>query len=116
MIRSYGTKYRHEFPNPDVVVQTLEAGDIAVVKDIATEYNYILTRQLHYWTQVSDLAKVAVEMLKNDAEWVMAMDDFENGWGEREYPHCSNCKKGVYRHDAGSYCPFCGKPMKNPMR
>ena len=50
------------------------------------------------------------------AEWVMVMDDFENGWGEREYPHCSNCHRGVYRHDAGSYCPFCGKPMKNPMR
>ena len=50
------------------------------------------------------------------SEWVMVIDDFEDGKGNREYPHCSNCKRGVYRHDAGSYCPFCGKPMKNPMR
>jgi len=50
------------------------------------------------------------------AEWVMTVDDFEDGHGEREYPHCSNCSRGVYRHDAGSWCPFCGKPMKNPMR
>lgn len=50
------------------------------------------------------------------AEWVMTLDDFENGWGERIYPHCSNCGRGVYVHDAGSWCPFCGKLMKNPMR
>lgn len=50
------------------------------------------------------------------AEWIMVVDDFEDGNGNRKYPHCSNCKRGVYKHDAGSYCPFCGEPMKNPMR
>ena len=50
------------------------------------------------------------------AEWIMAVDDFEDGNGNREYPHCSKCNRGVYRHDAGSWCPFCGADMKNPMR
>ena len=52
----------------------------------------------------------------NQAEWILAMDDFEEGFGYREYPHCSNCSRGVYKHDAGTFCPFCGKSMKNPMR
>ena len=122
MIRSYGTKYRHDFPNPNVILQTL-GDDIAVVKELETEYDYILTKELSCWTQVSELARTAAAMVSiavkkeiDDAEWVMAMDDFENGWGEREYPHCSNCNRGVYRHDAGSWCPFCGAAMKNPMR
>ena len=51
----------------------------------------------------------------NQAEWVMVIDDFDNGQGNRPYPHCSNCHRGVYTHDAGKYCPFCGTPMKNPM-
>ena len=50
------------------------------------------------------------------AEWIMAEDDYEEGWGFQKYPHCSKCNRGVYRHDAGSFCPFCGTPMKNPMR
>lgn len=118
MIRSYGTKYHHDFPNPDTIVQELDNGDIATVKEISTGYNYILTKELRYWTQVSEFAQIAAAMMSvavKDAEWVIATDDFENGWGEREYPHCSNCNRGVYRHDAGSWCPFCGKPMKNPM-
>lgn len=49
-------------------------------------------------------------------EWLMVIDDFDDGNGNREYPHCSNCNRGVYRHDAGSWCPFCGRSMKNPMR
>ena len=51
-----------------------------------------------------------------ETEWVMVFDDFDDGYGNREYPHCSKCGRGVYRHDAGSYCPFCGAAMKNPMR
>ena len=54
--------------------------------------------------------------LQISAEWVMTLDNFENGWGERTYPHCSDCSRGVYMHDAGKWCPLCGKPMKNPMR
>lgn len=50
------------------------------------------------------------------AEWKMVLDDFDDGVGIRELPHCSKCNRGVYRHDAGLYCPFCGALMKNPMR
>ena len=50
------------------------------------------------------------------AEWKMVLDDFDDGAGNRELPHCTNCHKGVYKHDAGSWCPFCGSAMKNPMR
>lgn len=58
-----------------------------------------------------------VEAKENiSAEWVMAIDDFEDGRGHVETPHCTNCSRGVYRHDAGSYCPFCGAVMRNPMR
>ena len=50
------------------------------------------------------------------AEWRMVVDDYDDGLGDRELPHCTNCGRGVYRHDAGSWCPFCGAAMKNPMR
>ena len=50
------------------------------------------------------------------AEWKMVLDDFDDGAGIRELPHCSKCGRGVYKHDAGLYCPFCGALMKNPMR
>lgn len=50
------------------------------------------------------------------AEWEMILDDFDDGVGIRELPHCSNCHRGVYKHDAGTWCTFCGASMKNPMR
>ena len=50
------------------------------------------------------------------AEWKMVLDDFDDGIGNRELPHCSKCGRGVYKHDAGLYCAFCGAIMKNPMR
>lgn len=50
------------------------------------------------------------------AEWEMVLDDFDDGFGNKELPHCSKCHRGVYRHDAGMWCPFCGAAMKNPMR
>lgn len=53
---------------------------------------------------------------KGSAQWNMVVDDYDDGNGEQEYPHCSNCCRGVYRHDAGSWCPFCGSAMRNPMR
>lgn len=49
-------------------------------------------------------------------EWVMVLDDYDDGVGTRELPHCSKCGRGVYRHDAANFCPFCGIPIKNPMR
>jgi len=118
MIYNYGVKHWHEFPNPDVVAQTL-GDDIAVIKENGTEYNYILTKELRCWTKISELASIAAAMVSiaaKEAEWEMVIDDFENGLGNREYPHCSKCGRGVYRHDAGSWCPFCGAAMKNPMR
>jgi hypothetical protein len=54
MIRSYGVKYCHDFPNPDVILQTL-GNDIAVIKEIGTECEFILTKELHCWTQISEL-------------------------------------------------------------
>ena len=45
------------------------------------------------------------------AKWVIAVDDFEDGRGEVETPHCTNCGTGVYRHDALNYCPYCGAKM-----
>ena len=45
------------------------------------------------------------------AKWVISIDDFDDGFGEREYPFCSNCHRGVYRHDAKNYCPNCGAKM-----
>ncbi len=48
------------------------------------------------------------------AEWTLVLDDFDDGLGNRELPHCSKCGRGVYKHDAGLYCPFCGALMKNP--
>ena len=53
---------------------------------------------------------------RETTEWKMVVDDFDDGKGERELPHCSKCKRGVYKHDAGKYCPFCGVTMINPMR
>lgn len=50
------------------------------------------------------------------AEWLMVIDDYDDGLGNRKLPHCSRCGRGVYRHDAGMWCTFCGAAMKNPMR
>ena len=46
----------------------------------------------------------------------MIIDDFDDDKGEKEYPHCSHCGRGVYKHDAGKYCPFCGAAMKNSIK
>ena len=45
------------------------------------------------------------------AKWEMVLDDFDDGMGERELPHCSNCHIGVYKHDAKNWCPECGAQM-----
>lgn len=116
MIRTYGPMYRCDFPHPSTVLETLDVGEIAHAKDMATEYDYIITKELKTWTLVDNLGHLLVKQIDNEGEWIMAVDDFENGWGEQNYPHCSKCNRGVYRHDAGSWCPFCGTAMRNPMR
>lgn len=45
------------------------------------------------------------------AKWIVSKDDFDDGFGERDYPFCSNCHTGVYKHDAKYYCPNCGAKM-----
>lgn len=106
---NYGPTHTSEFPNPDNVLQELKYGQVATIKDIVTDCTYILMNGLNYWTQLDDVEAI-------EGKWIMALDDFENGWGELQYPHCFKCNRGVYRHDAGSFCPFCGTPMRNPMR
>lgn len=74
--------------------------------------------------QYQSYTNIMIGILKNkygydykaSAEWKIVVDDFDDGLGNRELPHCTNCGRGVYRHDAGSWCPFCGASMKNPMR
>ena len=50
-----------------------------------------------------------------NAEWEIVIDDFDDGVGNRPLPHCTNCHRGVYNHDAGKWCTFCGALMKNPI-
>lgn len=109
MLYSCAEAYLCEFPNPNEVLNRISPKDIAVIKEKVTQHIYILTHQTKAWLMLIDKEP-------DSAEWIMTLDDFENGWGERNYPHCSNCGRGVYVHDAGKWCPFCGKPMKNPMR
>lgn len=75
--------------------------------------NEVLRKQIGQYIDTAPSEKVK-EII--EAEWEMVIDDFDNGLGEKEYPHCSNCHRGVYIHDAGSWCPFCGANMKNPKR
>lgn len=67
-------------------------------------------------TPVKDIAGGTILGEISFAEWKMVLDDFDDGVGIRELPHCTNCGRSVYKHDAGSWCPFCGAAMKNPMR
>lgn len=65
----------------------------------------MLTKELECIKEAVDVREVV------HAKWVMALDDFEDGRGEVETPHCTNCGTGVYRHDALNYCPYCGAKM-----
>lgn len=49
-----------------------------------------------------------------DAEWLTI--DKEDDWLPNQYVCCSNCNRNVYTDYAGSWCTFCGKTMKNPMK
>jgi ribosomal protein S27AE len=64
---------------------------------------------------VKTLGDYKIHREQDFAEWKMIVDDFDDGVGNRELPHCSKCGRGVYKHDAGLYCPLCGALMKNPM-
>lgn len=43
--------------------------------------------------------------------WEYSFDDLDDGNGIRVYPHCYNCGRAVYRHDAGERCCRCGARM-----
>ena len=58
---------------------------------------------------------VPVEKHPDKATWVMWLDDFDDDVGERPLPHCGSCGRGVYYHDQGNFCPWCGSPMTNPI-
>lgn len=65
---------------------------------------------------VKTLGDYKIHSEQDFAEWKMVVDDFDDGVGNRELPHCSKCGRGVYKHDAGLCCPFCGALIKNSMR
>ena len=98
-----------EFPTIEEAHSKLEDADIGIAKDAVADYNYFLTNNMSSWI------RVYLDPESLEGSWEMVIDDFENGWGNRLYPRCSKCYKGVYKHDAGKYCPFCGSKMKNPM-
>ena len=49
-LRDYGSMLTHEFPNPDDVRETLQPGEIAHIKDKATDSTYVLTKDMKCWT------------------------------------------------------------------
>ena len=74
MIRSYGVAYINEFPNPDTVLHELNDEDVAVIMDKRTEYNFVLTKGLFYWTQVTDLvSEVVKRSIENDEQQSLNM-------------------------------------------
>lgn len=105
MIRSYGKEYRCDFPNPDVVLQTLNYDDVAVIKEKVSESDYILTKQLSCWTQIGNLEEavrkqntsLTAENKKYNIEWYLAsgevattsatLTDVKNGFIHFIYPN-----------------------------
>ena len=105
---------REDFYVDDFLAVNVETNDLCLI--LSREIKGIgggISYSVHPLKTLGDY-KIAGEI--SAAEWTMVPDDFDDGVGIRELPHCSKCKRGVYRHDAGLYCPFCGSLMKNPMR
>lgn len=65
----------------------------------------VVIRKVQEAPEVTDVKEII------HAKWEMVLDDFDDGVGERELPHCSNCHTGVYKHDAKNWCPECGALM-----
>ena len=72
-IRNYGTKFTHDFPNPDDVRKTLNDADIACIKDLDTSDNYILTKHIDCWTQIDNF-KLIERTNKNHMEKVYQVE------------------------------------------
>lgn len=64
-VLNYGRMYRHNFTNPDNVLDLLGEGQIAYVKDQDTEYDFILTRTLKCWTQIGSFAVETAQREEN---------------------------------------------------
>ena len=67
--RNYGTRYRHDFPNPNDIIEILNDGEIAYVKEIETEYDYILTKPLSCWTRVDNFNSIGNYMQNMKKSW-----------------------------------------------
>ena len=73
MICNYGYAHWANFPRFDNVLSTLDYGDVAIIREIGTEYDYILCHSLTYWTRLDNLTNILsdIDLLKQliDAEW-----------------------------------------------
>ena len=103
---------RDDFYVDDFIALNLETNELCIVlsreiKGHGGGIKYIVTPLNEFKHDI--LADIHL------AEWKMVLDDFDDDVGNRETPHCTNCNRGVYKHDAGLYCPFCGSIMKNPI-
>ncbi len=105
---------REDFYVDDFLAVNVETNELCLI--LSREIKGVgggLSYSVHPMKTLGDYKiTVAIEF----AEWKMAIDDFDDGVGNRELPHCSKCGRGVYKHDAGLYCPFCGALMKNPIK
>ena len=116
--------YLGEFRHVRQLREDFYVDDFLAVNTETNELCLILSREIKgvgggLGYSVHPMKTLGDYKIKSDlsfAEWNMVLDDFDDGLGNRELPHCSNCGRGVYKHDAGLYCPFCGALMKNPIR
>lgn len=56
-VRDYGQRHMCDFPDSDDVLNKLNSGEIAHIREKGTEYDYILTKQLGCWTKINDFKK-----------------------------------------------------------
>ena len=116
--------YLGEFRHVKQLREDFYVDDFLAVNTMTNDLCLILSREIkgigggiaYSVHPVKTLGDYKIHSEQDFAEWKMVVDDFDDGVGNRELPHCSKCGRGVYKHDAGLYCPFCGALMKNPMR
>ena len=80
--RSYGTMHKYEFPNTEDILKTLENGEIAYVRDMDTKYDYILTKQLHCWTQ---FANMGIDYISDYEQWKQWLDKWNVTYEEKQW-------------------------------
>ena len=92
-IINYGTKYMHDFPDPDDIREKLKDGGMAFIKDKATMHEYVLMNPLHCWTRI-DTTIVTKHMEKvYEVEFIQYTNytkdtvSYENETGKINYLH-----------------------------